>query len=96
MSECAMCGNKLRTCGKCGWSKVYEEDMMHLKQQIEKLQSDNARLKEIDERESYIAISIKKENDRLKSDNTKMRECLEWIASVNDNAKSCLSNLGSE
>lgn len=37
MNNCENCGSKLRTCGKCGWSKVHEEDMSALKQEIERL-----------------------------------------------------------
>lgn len=37
MNTCVNCGNELRTCGKCGFSKVYEEDMLPLKYEIEQL-----------------------------------------------------------
>lgn len=49
-----------------------------LEREHEALKQENERLKEIDERECLIAISIRKENDKLKSENSKMRECLEW------------------
>lgn len=39
-NECQNCGHELRACGKCGWSKVYEEDMSDFK-------TENARLREV-------------------------------------------------
>lgn len=63
--KCQACGSELRTCGKCGWSKVYEEDMSEVRDEISEFQQEAKRWRGIAE--------------QLRADNAALLECLENI-----------------
>lgn len=81
--QCENCGSTLRTCGKCGWSKVYEEDLSHLRGTFDSpsTQEEIAKLKA--EHEAYYRnanhwnlehTKAVEEIDRLREANKQLEE----------------------
>ena len=71
----SLADSRMMTITKFAWDEKVE--------QVRQLREENERLKEIDERECTIAISLKRERDELVKERNKLVKALETIAYKN-------------